>query len=186
MRSIALVILALILAGCGKGPSSSATQASKSADTQPEKKTTRSIKDKLQNDETINFADDDPVMNAAIQKAKNTVRAQFIPALQKPKPGQTGFAIKYPVKDGKQFEHFWISGVSYDGNRFTGQLDNDPQLVKNVKLGQRMVVRPEEISDWMYADQGRLMGGYTIRVIRDQLKGKERQEFDQAFPFKID
>lgn len=158
-RLIVVVLVAGLFLGCGKKP--------------PE-------------DKVINVADNDPAMNAAIQKAKDTVLQQFVPALQAPKAGQVGFAIKYPVGDGKTFEHFWISRVTFDGKKFTGKLDNIPKLVKTVKLGQTMNIAPDEISDWMYLDNGRLVGGFSIRVLRDSLKGKEREDFDKETPFKFD
>ena len=37
----------------------------------------------------------------------------------------------------------------------------------------------------MYVDHGVLVGGYTIRVLRDRLSGVERAEFDRNLPFKI-
>jgi uncharacterized protein YegJ (DUF2314 family) len=48
------------------------------------------------------------------------------------------------------------------------------------------VVVAERISDWMYVHEGRLVGGYTIRVMRDRLSPAERLRFDQGLPFKIE
>ena len=38
----------------------------------------------------------------------------------------------------------------------------------------------------MYVDHGKLVGGYTLRVLRDGLSPAERAEFDRSIPFKID
>ena len=137
-------------------------------------------------DTVVMIKDDDPAMNAAMQKAKDTVLQEFVPALQTPQAGRSGYAIKYPVKDGDQVEHMWMNGVKYDGQKFTGQINNEPNLVKNVKLGQTLTIAPEEISDWMYIDKGRLKGGFTIRVMRDKMSAKERADFDNNVPFKLD
>jgi hypothetical protein len=44
---------------------------------------------------------------------------------------------------------------------------------------------PEEISDWMYVDNGRLVGGTTVRVLRNSASEEEGAEFDQSVPFVI-
>ena len=76
--------------------------------------------------------------------------------------------------------------MTYDGKAFQGTIDNDPELVKNVKLGQRMTVRPRDVSDWMYLNNRKLVGGLTILVLRDKMSPAERAEFDKNVPFKID
>jgi uncharacterized protein YegJ (DUF2314 family) len=68
---------------------------------------------------------------------------------------------------------------------FHARIDNDPEVVKSVKLGQAVTVRPQDISDWMYVDHGVLVGGYTLRVIRDAMTPAERAELDKSLPFKI-
>lgn len=67
----------------------------------------------------------------------------------------------------------------YDGERFAGTLSNIPADVPGLEHGQRVVVALNEISDWMVVDNGRLIGGYTIRVFRDRLSDQERSEFDR-------
>jgi len=38
----------------------------------------------------------------------------------------------------------------------------------------------------MYVDSGRLVGGYTIRVMRAQMSPEERAAFDAEMPFRIE
>ncbi len=129
--------------------------------------------------------DDDPQMNAAIQKARAGVDA-FIAALKSPKATQSGFSIKFPFKDGKETEHIWLSPITFDGGKFHGVVNNDPELVKNVKLGQKVTALPNEISDWMYVENGKLVGGETLRVLRAKMSESERAEFDKSVPFVIE
>src|SRR3954468_11410251 len=98
-------------------------------------------------DKVTLVADNDPRMNAAIEKARGTTNT-FITALRIPKSNQTGFAIKVPFTDGDQTEHMWLSSVSYDGKNFQATVDNEPENVKTVKLGQKLTVEPTKISDW--------------------------------------
>ena len=42
-------------------------------------------------------------------------------------------------------------------------VDNEPQKIRGLKLGQLVLVNSNEISDWLYTD-GKLVGGYTVRA----------------------
>ena len=53
-------------------------------------------------------------------------------------------------------------------------------------MGQKVTVEPSKISDWMFVQNGRLVGGYTLRVLRDAMSPSERKEFDKNVPFVID
>ncbi len=128
---------------------------------------------------------DDSEMAAGISKSRSSVQI-FIAALKSPKPGQTAFTVKMPVKEGDQTEHMWLADVAYDGKNFTGKIDNEPEIVSNVKLGQAVTIAPSEISDWMYVENGKLVGGETIRVMRNKLSGAERSNFDKSVPFKFE
>lgn len=130
-------------------------------------------------------ADEDPQMNAAIKKARSTL-VKFIVALKKPKRGQSLFAIKKMFTDDGYSEHIWLSSVTYDGTTFTGVVDNKPEQLKSIKVGQKVTVAPDEISDWMYVDKRKLVGGETLRVLRNTLTPSEQVEFDKNLPFSID
>ncbi|MGV3721508.1 MAG: YegJ family protein [Actinomycetota bacterium] len=137
------------------------------------------------NDGVVMVADDDPKMLAAIDKARATADT-FIAALNAPKPTQSEFAVKLGVKDGEKVEHMWLSPVRFEGGRFHGVINNDAELVRTVKLGDTVTAEKSEISDWMYVQDGKLVGGYTIRVLRDQMGEAERKEMDQSLPFKVE
>jgi uncharacterized protein YegJ (DUF2314 family) len=128
-------------------------------------------------DKVIYVADDDPRMNAAMEKARSSVNT-FITALRSPKSSQSGFSVKMAITDGKNTEHMWLSSVNYDGKSFHGAIDNEPDAVKTVKIGQQMSVEALKISDWMFVENGKLVGGYTIRVLRDTVPANERADFE--------
>jgi uncharacterized protein YegJ (DUF2314 family) len=137
-------------------------------------------------EDKVTYVDsDDPQMNAGIEKARSTVDT-FIPVLKSPKPGQTGFSVKMAFTDGKNTEHMWLSPVSFDGKIFRGTINNDPEKVKNIKIGQKVSIEPSKISDWMYIENKKLVGGYTLRVLRDAMPPSERADFDKSLPFSID
>lgn len=128
---------------------------------------------------------DDPKLQAALTKARSTVET-IISALKAPKPTQASFQVKKAFEDAGMTEHIWLSDVTIDGDQFSGTIGNDPQHVKNVKFGQKATVAKSEISDWMFIDDGKLVGGYSILAMRESMTPAERSSFDKSLPFKID
>jgi len=157
MRSFGLIVLVLV-AGCGKKGSA---------------------------DKVTYVAENDPKMNAAIEKARTSVNT-FAQALKAPKPGQSQFSVKMAFTDGKHTEHMWLTSVTFDGQKFHGTLNNDPEMVSNVKIGAKVSLESSKISDWMFVENGKLVGGYTLRVLRDSMSASERADFDKSVPFKVD
>jgi len=136
-------------------------------------------------DRVIMVDDKDPEMIAAIAEARAHVN-EFVVALKAPQPGDRSFGIKAALRDGQQVEHVWIDDVVYDGSAFSGTLGNDPELVKGHSLGESVRVVPGEISDWMYVRQDRLVGGYSIRLLRRRLTASERTELDEGLDFRVE
>jgi uncharacterized protein YegJ (DUF2314 family) len=124
-------------------------------------------------------------MHRAAQEARKTV-GKFITALAHPAPGQEDFEVKKPFIEGNQVEYIWLSDVRLVGNRFQGRVDNQPRKIAGPKLGQIVLVKPNEISDWLYIDNGKLVGGYTVRVHYNELSPQQKQEFDRTADFKIE
>jgi len=108
---------------------------------------------------------DDAAMAAAERKARDTVD-EFITALENPRPEQQAFAVKARFEDGEQSEYMWLSNIQLIDGKFVGAIDNEPQLISNIEIGDRKTVDPGEISDWMIlVDNGEVTGGYTIEVL---------------------
>jgi uncharacterized protein YegJ (DUF2314 family) len=109
--------------------------------------------------ETLSKDYDAKQMEAAIATAQARV-GEFIAILEK--KGADSFSVKAPITDKHGTEHFWITDVTYKDGAFTGQIGNDPGVVKNVKFGQTWTVKRAEISDWMYLIGEKIHGGFTI------------------------
>jgi len=126
----------------------------------------------------VQIADDNKAMAQAVQKARKTTN-KFIAALRSPKSSQSRFAIKKPFIEGDKVEHLWINEVSFDGKVFHGKIDNEPVDTKAVRLGDPVTVKPEEITDWMYVQDGKLVGGYTICALCRNMSPAEKKQFEQ-------
>ena len=115
---------------------------------------------------TIQVPKQDEEMNKAISQAKRTlpgVLASFLAG----DLSDSNFTVKVPVADGKFTEHFWLSHTTVMEGVFTGVVDADPTIISNVKRGDRRSARMEEVTDWMYARDGKMHGNYTLRELRN-------------------
>ena len=124
-------------------------------------------------------------MGRAVAKAKET-QGRLVAALANPKPEYHGFAVKKPFQtpDGSD-EHIWVIQASWDGSAFHGVIDNEPVDTKAVKLGDRVSVRSEELSDWMYIDGKRVVGGYTLRALHFEQSPEEQRAFIEQSGLEI-
>jgi len=53
-------------------------------------------------------------------------------------------------------------------------------------MGQKVTVAPAKISDWMYVENRKLVGGYFMGALRNALTPAERAAFDKSLPFVIE
>ena len=129
---------------------------------------------------------DDPEMNAAIQEAQDTL-SLFIAALEAPAASQTYFGIKaeFPYGEGNSAEHMWVSDLTLVEAGFEGTLLNEPVYVQGLEFGDHVSVATGDVSDWMIIDGERLLGGFTIHVLRSRMSESERTQFDAEFGYTI-
>ena len=120
------------------------------------------------NDPVIRVPGSDKKMNAAIARARDTLPI-FWTRMRSPKPNQQNFSLKVMITDGAEVEHFWLGDIVRGDGNLTGTINNQPQLVKSVKLGQRYKFGTDDISDWMYIQDAKIYGGYTIRVLVEMM-----------------
>jgi uncharacterized protein YegJ (DUF2314 family) len=127
---------------------------------------------------------DDPEMVAAIDAARQSV-GQFIEAFSHPKPGQRAFLVKIAFSRNSQVEHLWIADLDFHGKTPTGVIADSP-IRLDLKFMQRVDIDISQLSDWMYVEDGKLVGGYTTRVLRRRMSTSERKEMDAACGYVID
>lgn len=128
--------------------------------------------------------DNDKAMDRAVDHAQKSL-GFFIAALQKKRAGDERFEVKKGFVDGDKVEQLWVDHLSWDGHEFRGRINNKPIDVKNVHLGQTVTIAPRDVTDWMFVKEGKLMGGYTTRVIYSRLSPSEKAQFDQEAHFAI-
>ncbi|HVJ68710.1 MAG TPA: DUF2314 domain-containing protein [Caulifigura sp.] len=119
-------------------------------------------------------------MDEAVEKLDN-----FNAVLKAPKKTQEQFAIKFIVEVKDEGEMLWLSEPKFDKGVYTGKLANQPALAKHLKMGEVIKVKEDDVVDWMYVEDGKLMGGYTIRAQRKFVQAAELKKFDDQFKFKF-
>jgi uncharacterized protein YegJ (DUF2314 family) len=157
-----LAVVLLAFTGCGDSESSSSSRPP-----------------------VIHVKETDKEMNAAMEKARATLDT-FFTAQAKPGPKQKGFSIKAPFEEGGKVEHMWVNEVRAEGDLIKGKIGNDPENLKRFHAGMACSFPRSRVSDWMYIDDGRLVGGTSIRLLRNRMSAAERKDFDRSIPFKID
>ena len=121
---------------------------------------------------------DEQEMEAAISRARGEIDA-FISELSN--PTGTDHAVKAPIEDGGETEHFWLTDVSYKNGRFEGTISNDPGVVGNVKIGQKWTISKMEVSDWMFMRDEKMHGNYTMRPLLKTLPEDEAAMYRSLF-----
>ena len=81
----------------------------------------------------------------------------------------------------EQREHIWLADLDFGGAKPSGVIANAPHLT-SLMFMQRVEFEPSYISDWMYVEDGYLVGGYTTCVIRARMTPEERREHDSSHP----
>lgn len=133
----------------------------------------------------VHVSDSERAMHQAVHEAQRTL-GKFMAALASPKTGQTGFAVKRRCIEGNQCEHLWLVDVRFDGRLLRGKVDNTPVEMKKLRVGQKVTVQPTEITDWMYVENGRLVGGYTVRAYYRTLSAAKKRQFVQNAGFRLE
>lgn len=127
-------------------------------------------------DEVIDVADDDPEMLAAIARARDTL-PEFWQVLEKPEHGEFGFALKVKITDKKGTEHFWAIEIERHDGKIKGTINNDPDIVTTVKLGDRIEIKESDISDWLYVRDKKMFGNETIRPLLKKMPAQEAERY---------
>jgi uncharacterized protein YegJ (DUF2314 family) len=88
-----------------------------------------------------------------------------------------------------RFEFLWLGGVHYHPAErvFSGSFfEVPPELQKWHQVGQRLAFEGEDIFDWMMlTEDGRLSGGFTLRVSRSKLPENQRADYDRHIGVRV-
>lgn len=127
----------------------------------------------------------DSELEAAIQQAHDTLD-EFISKIATPYGDRTLVALKvrfYPPDEPPQ--DIWVDGVTYANGVFRGEMGDDIPTLK-LEMGSKITIDEEDIVDWMIVEDGKLVGGYTIRLAFQRMSPEERERFLKAVDYSIE
>ncbi len=126
----------------------------------------------------------DPELNAAMDKARDRV-GKFVKNFVAQQPEQSHFAVKKLYVDGDTEDLLWLVDLEFDGVEFKGKLRNGSKLLDGLNKDDPAHVSVEALADWMFIEDGELVGGYTIRMKFDQLDDAKKRRFLSNKPYTI-
>ena len=125
--------------------------------------------------------DDDPIIDVRaddpdVLRARERARREIddVMARHRASPLQE-LSVKVPITDGINVEQVWLANVTYEDGVFSGTIDNDVGRVTTRRAGDVVRVKKEEISDYMYEENGKIRGNYTLRALLDRLPPDEAE-----------
>jgi uncharacterized protein YegJ (DUF2314 family) len=124
----------------------------------------QSIRKKRGRDDVTGVARGEPLMEEAFRRARATLQ-EFLSLARSPRPTITSLAVKVPVSQRGETEYFWITPFWEEGDGFAGVIDNKPAYVRNVREGQTIRFKESDIADWLYREDGRMFGNFTLCAI---------------------
>lgn len=126
-------------------------------------------------DKIITVEPNDPEMVAAIAKARETL-PEFWRAFEKRDHGESDFALKVKITDNRGTEHFWATGIERRDGKTMGTVNNDPNIVASVKIGDRVEISEGDISDWLFMRDGKMVGNETLRPLLKRMPAAEAEK----------
>ncbi len=130
----------------------------------------------LSKDGVIQIEKEDAELKAAVETARKRWKE-----FEKAFAAGTGVnhSVKFKFTDKtKQSEFMWVSVDKIDGGTVVGKLSNVPNFLTDVKEGD-IIKRPNsEIEDWLYIEDKKMVGGFSIQVLQDRQK-KRADDKDQ-------
>jgi len=127
----------------------------------------------------------DPELSAAIQAARGSLNT-FIEMIATPHAGRTFVAVKVRfTPPGESPQDIWVDEVTYTDGVFRGNMGDDIPSLK-LEMGEKITINEKNIIDWMIVQDGKLIGGYTIRLAVQRMSPTERERFLKTLDYSLD
>lgn len=119
-----------------------------------------------------------PSEDEALIRARALARASFgdfWARVSRDRTGLDAVSVKVSIPHGRGIEHLWMTGCKAHGaEAFECVVSNEPEHVK-LRLGVRYRFPSDAISDWMYRQDGKIHGGYSIRALLPTLPAEQAE-----------
>jgi uncharacterized protein YegJ (DUF2314 family) len=119
---------------------------------------------------------DEEILQIA-EDARNTLPS-FFRHLNRPGAGEEQFCVKYPFaadNDGG-IEQVWLTSIYFKNGYYYGVLASSPILISGIKKGDKVTFEADNITDWMYMRNDRIIGGYSIKYLLEKIPDNQRSD----------
>ncbi|MDR0878925.1 MAG: DUF2314 domain-containing protein [Treponema sp.] len=134
-------------------------------------------------DPTLHLSRNDEELDRIAEQARKTLPA-FIRRLRRPRDGDGNFRIKCPFRadsgSGFSREQIWLSDIHFSNGAWFGTAANTPFYISGFKKGDTLSFSTDDITDWMYIHDGKIIGGLSIKYLLEQIPENERDKDQQA------
>jgi uncharacterized protein YegJ (DUF2314 family) len=143
----------------------------------------------------------DPAMSAAFARATATLN-EFLAKWRNPPPGAEGFSVKVGLMDisaapgyaivrpnsgvSDPVEWFWTDGLRQEGEGFVAEIGNKADMLRNVSGGETVHFMRQDIGDWMYFQDGKIVGNATACPALAHATAEERRQMKEQYGINCD
>ena len=114
----------------------------------------------------------------------------FFRQLTGKRTGEKSFCVKYPFpadeESGAAIEQIWITGIHFKNGRYHGVLTSTPRHISGRKKGDRVIFEADYITDWMYVQNGKIIGGYSIQYLLEKIPESQRSNTERELLLMFD
>jgi uncharacterized protein YegJ (DUF2314 family) len=120
--------------------------------------------------------DDEEILQIA-EDARNTLSG-FFRHLNRPGTGEKQFCVKYPFPtgNGNSMEQLWLTSIYFKNGRYYGVLEGVPKQFNGMKKGDTVIFEADNITDWMYIRNDKIIGGYSIKYLLEKIPEHQRSD----------
>jgi uncharacterized protein YegJ (DUF2314 family) len=146
-----------------------------------------SITERANADHVSMVTAEDPAMLRAFAKARETLDS-FLHLVESGDPSIKDPSLKAKIEDNGVVEYFWIAHFSASATGFSGSINNVPDLVHSVEIGQAITFPRSQIYDWTYVDNTtkRTVGNFTACALLTHESSKDAAEFKATYHLDCD
>ena len=124
-------------------------------------------------------------MEAAFQQARDTLHS-FIQKIGTSHPNRTLVAVKVRfVLPDSSSQDMWVDGITYRDGSFYGTMGDDIPSLK-LSIDDKITIARKDIVDWMIVEDGKLIGGYTIRLAFQRMSPEQKERFLETVHYTIE
>jgi uncharacterized protein YegJ (DUF2314 family) len=129
----------------------------------------------------------DVEMEAAFQQARNTLDS-FIQKIGTTHPNRSLVALKVRfVLPDDSSQDIWVDQITYEDQNgaFHGVMGDDIPTLK-LSVDDKIRIDQKDIVDWMIVEDGKLIGGYTIRLAYERMTPAQKERFLETINYSVE